>query len=189
MQVRRFDIAGPLELVPPRFADARGYFSETFNLAGAQEAGITETEWVQDNQSLSVPAFTLRGLHFQLPPHAQAKIIRVLKGRIFDVAVDLRGSSATFGKWIGVELSAEKFNQLYVPHGFAHGFLTLESDVLVAYKVSGFYAKAYDRNLDWADPAIAIDWPLPRGEKPVLSGRDAAASSLAALKAELQEAW
>jgi len=185
VDIRRFDIEGPLELTPPRFADARGYFSETFNLAKAREAGVAESEWVQDNQSLSAAAFTLRGLHFQVPPFAQAKIVRVLKGRIFDVAVDLRRTSPTFGKWIGVELSAEKFNQLYVPQGFAHGFLTLEPDVLVAYKVSALYSKAHDRSLNWGDKSIGISWPLPAGAKPVLSEKDEGSPMLA----DLEAAW
>ncbi|MBG1230985.1 dTDP-4-dehydrorhamnose 3,5-epimerase [Aestuariivirga litoralis] len=189
MDARAFNIAGPLELTPVRHGDARGYFTETFNLAKANAAGVAETEWVQDNQSFSAPAFTLRGLHFQLPPFAQAKIVRVLKGRIFDVAVDLRRASKTFGQWVGVELSAEKFNQLYVPRGFAHGFLTLEPDVLVAYKVSHYYSGAHDRSLSWADASLGIAWPLPEGVSPVLSAKDAAAPKLEALQDELKEAW
>lgn len=186
MQANAFAIAGPLELVPDRFEDARGYFTETFNQPRLQAHGVLETSWPQDNQSLSVNAFTLRGMHFQLPPFGQAKIVRVLRGRIFDCVVDLRPASPSFGKWLGVELTAEKANQLYVPVGFAHGFLTLEPQCLVAYKVSSLYSKPHDRSLHWADPAVNIAWPLPPGQKPVLSEKDEAAPSLATLRSGLE---
>jgi dTDP-4-dehydrorhamnose 3,5-epimerase len=175
MQITRFAITGPVEITPRRHADSRGYFSETFNLKSLQEAGIPDQKWVQDNQSLSLAPFTLRGLHLQVAPTAQAKLVRVLKGAIFDVAVDLRPNSPTRGKWIATTLSAERFNQLYVPEGFAHGFLTLEPACEVLYKVTAPYAKADERSLRWNDPDFAIAWPLPVGTAPILSDKDAEA--------------
>ena len=187
MEVERFAIAGPLHFTMPRFGDARGYFTEVFNAEKLRQQGVSEPAWVQDNQSLSTEKFTLRGLHFQLAPFAQAKIVHVLQGRIFDVAVDIRPGSATFGKWFAVELTAERQNQLYLPGGFAHGFLTLEPDTVIAYKVSNSYSKAHDRSLNWADPALAIAWPVPQGTKPMLSEKDEAAPMLAALQSELKD--
>ena len=185
MQVRKFEIHGPLEITPQRFGDDRGYFTETFNAAKFLEAGVNDPTWVQDNQSLSMQKHTLRGLHYQLAPHAQAKIVRVLKGSILDVAVDIRPASPAFGKWIAVELSAAKGNQLYVPTGFAHGFLTLEDNCEIAYKVSAFYAKESDRSIIWNDRDIAIQWGLPPDGTPILSAKDANAASLAAARQEL----
>jgi dTDP-4-dehydrorhamnose 3,5-epimerase len=138
---------------------------------------------VQDNQSYSAEKHVLRGLHFQVSPVAQDKLIRVLRGSIFDVAVDIRSGSPTYGKWVSCVLSAAKFNQLLVPKGFAHGFLTLEPDVEVLYKVSAPYSPQCDRGIAWNDPAIGIDWPLKPGEQPVLSGKDAAAPKLAEIAA------
>ena len=189
MDTKSFTISGPLKFVNQRFADERGYFTETFNLSKLQGLGVVESNWVQDNQSYSKEAFTLRGLHFQLPPFAQAKIIRALRGKIFDVAVDLRPASPTFGKWLSAILSADDMNQFYVPTGFAHGFLTLEPDVEVAYKVSNYYSKDHDRSLNWADSCLAIHWPLPAGAKPILSEKDAKAPGLSALKHELGAFW
>ena len=186
MRTESLSISGPLKISTPRSIDARGYFTETFNLAKLQALGVVEQDWVQDNQSYSKEPFTLRGLHFQLPPFAQAKIVRVLRGKIFDAVVDLRPTSPTYGKWIGEILSSDNMNQLYVPTGFAHGFLTLEPDVEVSYKVSNFYSKDHERSLNWADGTIAINWPLPAGAKPVLSERDATAPELATLKPELE---
>jgi dTDP-4-dehydrorhamnose 3,5-epimerase len=134
-----------------------------------------EPLWVQDNQSFSKPANTLRGLHFQLPPFAQAKLVRVLKGSIFDVAVDIRKSSTSFGKWVAATLTAGEFNQLYIPAGFAHGFLTLEPDVEVFYKVSAAYSKPHDRSIVWDDPDLQISWPLAYGKIPTLSEKDSSA--------------
>lgn len=173
MIVNRFEIDGPAELVPQRHADERGYFCETFNAAALAAVGISEPQWVQDNQSFSKQIYTLRGLHFQVAPCEQAKLVRVLKGSIFDVAVDIRKTSPTYGKWIAVTLTADRFNQLYVPAGFAHGFLTLEANVEVFYKVSALYAKSHEQTIRWNDPGINIAWPLPKGSKPLLSARDA----------------
>ena len=187
MRVEHFDIAGPFAFTAPRHGDARGYFTETFNLAQLQHHGLVESDWIQDNQSMSVELHTLRGMHFQLPPFAQAKIVRVITGRIFDVAVDLRAQSLTYGKWIGVELSADTGNQLYVPTGFAHGFLTLEPNTVVAYKVSNVYSKVNDRSLNWADADVAIDWPLPLQATLALSDKDRSAPMLKDLTGELRD--
>lgn len=183
MQVRDIGF-GVLEVVPKRFGDARGYFSETWQQQRFAEAGIAE-DWMQDNQSFSAEVHVLRGLHFQRAPQAQAKLIRVLRGSIFDVAVDIRPGSASFGKWVSCVLSAPAFNQLYIPAGFAHGFLTLEPGVEVLYKVSAPYAPDCERAIIWSDPALAITWPLPPGQQPVLSGKDAIAQPLSAIHAEL----
>ncbi len=135
---------------------------------------------------MSSQVHTLRGMHFQLAPLAQSKIIRVLSGAIFDVAVDLRLGSKTFGKWFGVELTAHQNNQLYLPSQFAHGFLTLEPNVVVGYKVSNFYSRAHERSLNWADEEIGIAWPLYKGELPLLSDKDAVAPRLVELRSELK---
>ncbi|KQT54151.1 dTDP-4-dehydrorhamnose 3,5-epimerase [Aureimonas sp. Leaf454] len=177
LDVRPLDIPDVLELIPRRFGDDRGFFSETFKRERLHEAGLTQ-DWMQDNQSYSKDVFTLRGLHYQEPPFAQAKLVRVLRGRILDVAVDIRRGSPTFGRWVSLELSAEAFNQILVPVGFAHGFLTLEPDTEVFYKVSAPYSGAHDRSIRYDDPAFAIDWPLGK-EEPVLSAKDKAAPSLA----------
>ena len=187
MEIERFAVSGPVHFTMPRFGDARGYFTETFNAEKLQSEGIAEPRWVQDNQSYSAENYTLRGLHFQLPPFAQAKIVRVLAGRIFDVAVDIRPTSLTYGQWIGVELTAEKQNQLYVPVGFAHGFLTLTPDVVIAYKVSAGYSRSHDRSLNWNDPALKVIWPLPRGASAKLSEKDENAPFLYTLAHELED--
>lgn len=168
-------------LTPRRFEDERGWFSETWNRAKFAAAGIS-LEFCQDNQSLSRPVGTLRGLHFQTPPFAQAKLVRCLRGRIFDVAVDIRRASPTFGKWAGLELSAENGKQLLIPAGYAHGFMTLEPDCEIAYKVDAPYSAECDGGIAWDDPQIAIDWPLPG--KPVLSDKDKALPLLADLAAD-----
>lgn len=170
----------PVRLITPRrFADDRGWFSETHSdRTFARETGTT-VRFVQDNQSLSRPVHTLRGLHFQRPPHAQAKLVRCLRGRIFDVAVDLRRGSPTLGHWVGAELDAASGRQLFVPAGFAHGFLTLEPDTEVFYKVDDFYSAECDAGIRWDDPAIGIDWGLPAGVAPVLSPKDATLPGLA----------
>jgi dTDP-4-dehydrorhamnose 3,5-epimerase len=156
--------------VPKRHPDARGWFSETFHERRLRELGIV-CHFVQDNQSSSKRAGTLRGLHFQVPPTAQAKLISVLRGRAIDVAVDVRRDSPTYGKHVAIELSAETGHQLYIPVGFAHGFLTLEDDVVLMYKVSDYYAPAHDSGIRWDDPDIAIRWPLEPGNI-VTSDRD-----------------
>ncbi len=157
-EIRPLRLDGVLELTPRRFEDERGFFCETYNAAAFAARGI-DTAFVQDNHSYSAAAGTLRGLHYQLPPRAQVKLVRVVRGRVFDVVVDIRRGSPTFAKWIGVELSAATGNQILVPAGFAHGFLTLEPDTEVLYKVSDFYAPDHDRALRFDDPEIGIDWP------------------------------
>lgn len=153
-----------------KFEDARGFLSETYNRGALRRDGI-DVEFIQDNHSLSRRAGTLRGLHFQAPPFAQAKLVRVIRGRIWDVAVDIRHGSRSFGRWAAIELSAESWRQLYIPSGFAHGFLTLEDETEVTYKVSAPYAPDHDGGIRWDDPDLAIDWPLA-GMTPVLSDKD-----------------
>jgi len=149
----------PRLIVPKRHVDDRGWFSEMFHQERLRDIGIT-CRFVQDNQSSSKQAGTLRGLHFQLPPAAQAKLVMVVKGRILDVAVDIRRGSPTFGKYVSTELSSETGHQLYIPVGFAHGFLTLENDVVVMYKASDYYAPTHESGIRWNDPDIAFPWPL-----------------------------
>ena len=157
---------------PERHGDHRGFFAETYSRRKYSELGI-EDEFVQDNHSLSREVGTLRGLHFQSPPHAQAKLVRCGRGAIFDVAVDIRLGSPTFGKWEGYELTAENGDQLYVPVGFAHGFVTLEPDSEIVYKCSDYYAPETEGAVLWNDPDIGIDWPTEA--EPILSEKDAVA--------------
>ena len=176
LEARPLDVPDLIELTPRRFADERGFFSEVWNEERFAEAGIS-TRFVQDNVSLSVSKGVVRGLHFQTPPAAQAKLLRVARGAVFDVGVDLRRSSPTFGRWAGVVLSADKWNQLYLPQGFAHGFMTLEDNTEVSYKVSALYSPEHDRSIRWDDPAIGIKWPAEL--RPILSAKDQAAPLLA----------
>jgi len=155
---------------PLRHEDARGYFCEAWNRRESQAAGL-DVDFVQDNQSLSRSVATVRGLHFQRDPYAQGKLVRVLRGSIFDVAVDLRIESATFGRWVGVELSAKNAHQLWVPRGFAHGFCTLVANTEVFYKTDAYYMPDADAGLRWDDPRISVSWPLG-GREPVLSDKD-----------------
>jgi dTDP-4-dehydrorhamnose 3,5-epimerase len=153
-----------------RYVDERGFLSETYKRSALVRVGIGDV-FVQENHSLSLTERTLRGLHFQCPPHAQAKLVRVVRGAIFDVAVDIRHSSSTFGKYVATELSAENWQQLYIPVGFAHGFLTLRPGSEVVYKLSAEYSPASDRGILWSDPDIGIPWPLG-GSSPLLSEKD-----------------
>lgn len=180
MEVRPLKLPGLILLKPRRFSDARGYFVETYNERAFAKAGIAAA-FVQDNQSLSVPKGTVRGLHFQLPPDAQAKLVRVQQGSIFDVAVDLRTGSPTYGQFETVTLTADGGEELFVPRGFAHGLCTLEPNTVVAYKVDGFYAPASDSGLIWNDPAFAIPWPIPAAEA-MLSDKDTRLGRLADFK-------
>lgn len=171
MQVETTAIPEVKILTPKRFGDARGYFCEAYNRQAFAAAGF-DYDFCQDNQSLSSEVGTLRGLHCQTPPFAQTKLVRVLSGRIFDVAVDIRSGSRTYGKWVGVELSAENFRQLLIPVGFLHGFVTLEPQTTVLYKVTAPYSASHDFGVIWDDPDIAIAWP-EEAARPVLSEKDA----------------
>ncbi len=157
-------------VTPRRFGDGRGYFCETYVKPRFEAAGI-RADFIQDNESLSATPGTVRGLHMQAPPFAQAKLVRVLKGAIFDVAVDVRKGSPTYGQWVGATLTAEKGEQLFVPQGFAHGFATLAPDTHVAYKVDGLYDRDSERGIVWNDPDLAIDWGID-GDAAVLSDKD-----------------
>jgi dTDP-4-dehydrorhamnose 3,5-epimerase len=170
LKVEELSLSGVLHITPPRHGDARGYFSETYNQAAFAEIGVA-CRFVQDNQSFSRDRAVVRGLHFQIPPFAQAKLVRVLRGAIYDVGVDLRRASATFGKSAGVILSAEKGDQLFIPAGFAHGFCTLEPDTEVLYKVDAPYSRDHERGLLWNDPALGIAWPIGEPET-ILIERD-----------------
>jgi dTDP-4-dehydrorhamnose 3,5-epimerase len=170
MQIEDTAIPGVKILTAPRFADHRGFFTEWFNRAKLKQAGI-DLEFCQDNISLSRPAGTLRGLHFQLPPAEQAKLVGVIQGRIFDVALDLRCGSPTYRRHVAVELSAAQGNQLLIPAGFAHGFCTLEPDCMVFYKVSSPYSAPHDSGINWNDPGLEIDWPVKESSA-VLSEKD-----------------
>ena len=170
MQVRELAIPGVKVLTPERHDDARGCFCEVYNRRTLSELGI-DSEFVQDNHSVSVRKWTVRGLHFQAPPRAQDKLVRVVRGSVFDVAVDLRRRSPTYGRHVSVVLSARAWNQVLVPVGFAHGFMTLEPDTEVVYKVSDHYSPEHDTGLAWNDPSLGIRWPVPQDEA-VLSERD-----------------
>ncbi len=171
MQATRLAIPDVVLLRPKRHGDARGYFVESFNARTfAREVGI-EVAFVQDNEALSAQPGTLRGLHFQKDPHAQGKLVRVLRGAILDVAVDIRVGSPSFGRHVSARLDAAEGAQLWVPAGFAHGYCTLEPDTMVAYKVTDFYSPADDGGILWNDPALGIAWPLPPGGA-VLSDKD-----------------
>ena len=165
-------------LVPRQFKDHRGFFSEVYSRKALQDLGIT-ADFLQDNHSLSVEQGVLRGLHYQLAPMAQDKLIRVVRGSILDVAVDVRRSSPTFGKHVAAVLSAENWRQVYVPVGFAHGFVTLEPNTEVLYKVTAFYSPQHERGIRWDDPALGIDWGVSPAQA-VLSARDLAHPTLAA---------
>jgi len=185
MQLLPTRLPGVLIVEPAVFADDRGWFMESFNEARFEAALAAlgqpvPRRFVQDNHSCS-RAGVLRGLHYQLPPHAQGKLVRVVHGAAFDVAVDIRRGSPTFGQWDGVELSALNKRQLWIPEGFAHGFLALQDDTHFLYKTTDVYAKECERSMRWDDPALGIDWPLPPGIRaPIVAPKDAAAPLLAA---------
>lgn len=160
---------------PHRFCDVRGFFAETYSKQKYVEMGV-DVQFVQDNHSLSNKVGTLRGLHFQAPPHQQGKLVRCGRGALFDVVVDIRRGSKTYGHWVGYELTAENGYQLYVPPGFAHGFVTLEPDTEIVYKCSDYFAPETEGGLRWNDPDIGIEWPLK--SNPLLSERDAIAPLL-----------
>lgn len=164
-------ISEVLLLTPRRFVDERGFFSESWNRKSLDQAGLHLPEFVQDNHSMSVQTGTLRGLHYQAPPHAQGKLVRCGRGRCFDVAVDIRRGSPTYGKWVGAELSFDNAWQLWIPAGFLHGFVTREPDTEVLYKCSDYYAQDCDGAVRW--DSVGIDWGLTAD--PVLSAKDAAA--------------
>jgi dTDP-4-dehydrorhamnose 3,5-epimerase len=171
---------GPLLITPQVFGDDRGFFYESWNQRRFDEAVGASVFFAQDNHSRSSRG-VLRGLHYQLEPEPQGKLVRCPVGEIFDVAVDVRRSSATFGQWVAARLSAESHNQLWVPVGFAHGFLTLSETAEVQYKASGYWSKACERSIRWSDPQLAIDWPVDvlGGSEPLLAEKDAAAPTLA----------
>ena len=170
MRVEESNIPAVKVLTPNKHGDRRGFFSEVYNRQAFAQAGI-DIDFVQDNHSSSAEKGTVRGLHFQTPPFAQDKLVRVVRGAVFDVAVDLRQGSPTYGRHVSVVLSAEAWNQLLVPIGFAHGFMTLEPDTEVIYKVSNYYAPEHDEGLLWNDPDLAIRWPLDTAMA-VLSPKD-----------------
>lgn len=175
---RQTSLPGVIEVVADRHGDERGFFSETWREETWRENGI-DAAFVQDNHSVSGQRGILRGLHFQTPPFAQAKLVRVTRGAVFDVAVDIRAGSPTYGRWVGVEISATLWNQLYIPAGFAHGFLTLEPDTHFLYKVSSRYSPDHDRSIRFDDPAIGIEWPIDPADV-ILSQKDRDAPLLAA---------
>jgi dTDP-4-dehydrorhamnose 3,5-epimerase len=179
MQIETTALPGVVIITPRVFRDPRGFFLESYNAEAWRKEGIT-TPFVQDNHSRSTCG-TLRGLHFQLPPAAQVKVLRVVRGAVWDVVVDIRVGSPTFGRWIGVELTADNFRQVYVPVGFAHGFCVLSDEADILYKTSEVYSPAHERGIAWNDPQIAVSWPVAN---PLLSDRDRRAGSLADYLAE-----
>ena len=186
VQITRLAIPDVVQLVPQRHHDERGWFCETWQRATLEAEGI-RFDWIQDNQSHSALAGTLRGLHFQAPPCAQAKLVRCLRGAVFDVSVDLRAGSPSFGTWVGVELSPDNGRQLLIPPGFAHGYLTLVADCEVLYKVDAPWSPVHEQALAWNDPDIAVAWP-DLGHPPILSPRDAGAPALAGFASPFRHA-
>lgn len=177
LEVETCRLAGVRLITPRRFGDDRGFFTETFNARAFAEAGVT-TVWVQDNLSRSRPDGTVRGLHYQAPPHAQAKLVRCMRGAIRDVVVDVRAGSPTYGEWLAFDLTADSGTQMFVPEGFLHGFVTREADTEVAYKCSAFYAPDADGAVRFDDPELAIDWGIDPADA-VLSDKDRAAPAFA----------
>ena len=173
LQIDTTSLDGVLVVTPRRFADPRGFFSESYSRKALLDAGI-DIEFVQDNHSFSLEEGTVRGLHFQAPPHAQAKLVRCGRGTIFDVAVDIRKGSSTYGNWYGTELSFENGRQLLIPAGFAHGFVTRSPEAEIVYKCSDYYAPETEGALLWNDPEIGVEWGLG-DRQPILSDKDAGA--------------
>lgn len=171
MDFERLDILDVILITPRKHADSRGFFSETFRADACRARGLDANQFVQDNHVYSTQRGVLRGLHFQLQPHAQGKLVRCTRGAIFDVAVDIRSGSPTYGRHVGVELSAANWRQLWVPPGFAHGYVTLEEQCEVIYKVTDYYSPECDRGIAWDDPALAIDWRLSPADI-ILSEKD-----------------
>lgn len=176
MKIHNTRLPGLILIEPKRFGDHRGFFAETYSRRTYASLEV-DVAFVQDNHSLSAAVGTVRGLHFQAPPHAQAKLVRCGRGAIFDVAVDIRRGSPTYGKWAGFTLSADNGAQLYIPKGFAHGFVTLEADSEIVYKCSEYYSPEAEGALRWDDPDIGIEWPI-KGNA-ILSEKDASAPLLA----------
>jgi dTDP-4-dehydrorhamnose 3,5-epimerase len=179
MEFRTFEIEGPFEIKPRKIEDERGYFSEVFRRDSFAERA-PDVEFVQDNQSLSVRTGTIRGLHFQCHPAAQGKLVRCLAGSLFDVAVDLRTDSPTYGRWMSLILSPEQNNQLWVPVGFGHGFCTLEPNTVISYRVTDYYSPDHDKGVAWDDADIGVDWPAA-ADRETLSAKDRQQPALAAL--------
>lgn len=186
MEFHKFALAGPVEIVPHRIGDARGYSSEIFSqqqfakVIDQDAAAPSRFEFVQENESRSALVGTIRGLHFQASPCAQGKLVRCTAGAIFDVAVDLRHDSPSFGRWVGVTLTPEHGNQFWVPPGFAHGFCTLRPDSVVHYRLTAYYSAEYDKGVAWNDPEIAVEWP-PEADPATLSDKDRQQPSLTSL--------
>jgi dTDP-4-dehydrorhamnose 3,5-epimerase len=180
MEFKKTNLEGVRLIKPQVFGDQRGFFTETYSKKKFQEAGV-EAVFVQDNHSKSEKKGVLRGLHFQKPPYEQAKLVRVVKGSVYDVVVDLRKDSPTFGKWEGFELSDKNFLMLYIPRGFAHGFCTLEPETEFLYKVDNVYAPESEGGVIWNDPDLSIDWPT---QSPILSDKDQKWPNLSNLRQE-----
>ena len=181
MNFERTVIAEVVVIVPKKIGDSRGYFSETFRKDEFLK-NVGDVEFVQDNQSLSAETGTIRGLHFQLDPRAQGKLVRCLAGAILDVAVDIRKGSPTYGQHVKIELTADNGHQLWVPPGFAHGFCTIEPNSIISYKVTDYYSPQHDRGLLWNDPELGIAWPVG-AEAAVISAKDKVQPRLADLRA------
>ena len=178
MKFEPLNLPDIIKITPKIHKDDRGEFMESFKAEDFNKAINQKIEFVQDNQSLSLKPFTIRGLHYQAPPYAQGKLVRCIKGSIFDVAVDIRKSSPNYGQWAGAKLSAQNYAQLWIPAGFLHGFATLESNTIVQYKCTQYYSHSHDGNIAWDDPDLAIDWGI-EASKAILSDKDKAAPAFA----------
>lgn len=183
MNIKKTKLEGCFIIEPTVYKDNRGWFMETYNKAKVEEEiGFLVPEFVQDNHSLSLEQYTLRGIHFQLPPMEQAKLVRCTKGRVYDIAIDLRRNSKTYKQWVGVELSSENKKEFYLPRGFGHGFLTLEAETEIQYKVDNYYSAKHDSGFIYNDKMINIDWP---NIKPILSEKDENAKSFLEVEGDL----